>query len=139
LYPITCCSRHNTTLVSQELLYERWGMPTKALHIAPDEMSLPYWRRHDVSEDTANAKDHHRVPPPSYQASVKTETPLDIPQRLERKLAQYNASQSIFKRWLFELLSVLTSAICMGEGSQHYTSGFQLTFVQEQSSRYWYR
>jgi hypothetical protein len=114
-------------------------MTTKALHIAPDEMSLPYWRRHAISEDTANAKDHHRVPPPSYQTSVKTETPLDIPQRLERKLAQYNASQSIFKRWLFEILSVLTSAICMGESSQHHTSGFQLTFVQEQSSRYWYR
>ncbi|KAF2036629.1 hypothetical protein EK21DRAFT_51413 [Setomelanomma holmii] len=52
--------------------------------------------------------------PPSYRASVGNTVNLDITQRLERKLAQYNASQSVFKRWLFEIVSVTTSAICMG-------------------------
>ncbi|KAH7093060.1 hypothetical protein FB567DRAFT_162614 [Paraphoma chrysanthemicola] len=52
-------------------------------------------------------------PPPSYRASVKAGDSLDITQRLERKLARYNASQSALKRWLFEIVSVTTSAICM--------------------------
>lgn len=39
---------------------------------------------------------------------------LDFTQRIERKLAEYNASQNVFKRWLFEILSCLVSACCMG-------------------------
>jgi hypothetical protein len=39
---------------------------------------------------------------------------LDFTQRIERKLAEYNASPNAIKRWLFEILSWLTSAICMG-------------------------
>jgi hypothetical protein len=39
---------------------------------------------------------------------------LDIIQRLEKKLAEYNASQNVFKRWLFEIVSWLVSAVCMG-------------------------
>jgi hypothetical protein len=55
------------------------------------------------------------VPPPSYQASFHKTSNLDITSHIERKLAQYNASQNIFKRWLFEIVSVATSAVCMGE------------------------
>lgn len=40
--------------------------------------------------------------------------PMDLTQRLERKLAEYNASGNIFKRWLFEMLSWLIAASCMG-------------------------
>jgi hypothetical protein len=40
--------------------------------------------------------------------------PLDFTQRIERKLAEYNASNNAFKRWIFEIISWLTSAICMG-------------------------
>jgi hypothetical protein len=39
---------------------------------------------------------------------------LDLIQRLEKKLAEYNASQNVFKRWLFEIVSWLVSAACMG-------------------------
>ncbi|KAH7093057.1 hypothetical protein FB567DRAFT_487165 [Paraphoma chrysanthemicola] len=39
---------------------------------------------------------------------------LDFTQRIERKLAEYNASQNVLKRWLFEIGSWLVSAICMG-------------------------
>lgn len=39
---------------------------------------------------------------------------LDFTQRIERKLAEYNASGNIFKRWLFELTCWLVSALCMG-------------------------
>jgi hypothetical protein len=38
---------------------------------------------------------------------------LDFTQRLERKLAGYNASNNVFKRWLFEILCWITSALCM--------------------------
>ncbi|KAL6712190.1 hypothetical protein ACN47E_000067 [Coniothyrium glycines] len=52
-------------------------------------------------------------PPPSYPVASHTKSSLDVPQRIEKKLAQYNASNNIFKRWLFELSSVAVSAICM--------------------------
>jgi hypothetical protein len=54
-------------------------------------------------------------PPPPYHNSVGAGNSLDITQRIERKLAHYNASQSIFKRWLFEIISIATSALCMGK------------------------
>jgi hypothetical protein len=38
---------------------------------------------------------------------------LDFTQRVERKLAEYDASQNLLKRWLFELLSWAVSAGCM--------------------------
>jgi hypothetical protein len=53
------------------------------------------------------------TPPPSYPASIQQKPSLDLSQRLEKKLAEYNASQSILKRWLFEIVSLTTSAICM--------------------------
>jgi hypothetical protein len=45
--------------------------------------------------------------------SEKKPSALDLTQRLERKLAQYNTSQNVFKRWLFEILSWCISALCM--------------------------
>ncbi|KAH6632989.1 hypothetical protein C7974DRAFT_310154 [Boeremia exigua] len=39
---------------------------------------------------------------------------LDFTQRIEKKLAEYNASTNIFKRWLLEIVSWTTSALCMG-------------------------
>jgi hypothetical protein len=56
----------------------------------------------------------NNAPPPSYRASVRNDTSLDVTQRLERRLAHYNASRNVVKRWLFEIISVATSAICMG-------------------------
>ncbi|KAF1911258.1 hypothetical protein BDU57DRAFT_507084 [Ampelomyces quisqualis] len=50
----------------------------------------------------------------SKEPPVRTKTSLNITSRIERKLAQYNASTNLIKRWLFEILSVATSAICMG-------------------------
>jgi len=53
------------------------------------------------------------TPPPSYRASTQHKPSLDLSQRFERKLAEYNASQNIIKRWLFEIVSLAISAICM--------------------------
>jgi len=55
----------------------------------------------------------HTTPPPSYRASTQHKPSLDLSQRFEKKLAEYNASQNILKRWLFEIVSLTISAICM--------------------------
>jgi hypothetical protein len=72
---------------------------------------LPQTRRNPLS----HIDGEHETPPPSYQASALHKPHLDLPQRLEHKLAQYNASENVCKRWIFEILSVTTSAVCMGE------------------------
>ncbi|KAJ8113490.1 hypothetical protein OPT61_g4395 [Boeremia exigua] len=50
----------------------------------------------------------------SYQSSGGKKPSLDFTQRIERKLAEYNASNNIFKRWLLEIVSWTISALCMG-------------------------
>ncbi|CAN9393464.1 unnamed protein product [Alternaria alternata] len=55
------------------------------------------------------------TPPPSYRASIQHKPSLDLSQRFEKKLAEYNASQNILKRWLFEIVSLTVSAICMDQ------------------------
>jgi hypothetical protein len=65
----------------------------------------PSYIRAPSNEDT--------TPPPSYRASIQQNPPLDLSQRFEKKLAEYNASQNILKRWLFEIVSLTVSAICM--------------------------
>ena len=58
-------------------------------------------------------RDCYEEAPPSYRVSVQNPSTLDIPQRLERKLAQYNASENVWKRWLFEIISWTASAACI--------------------------
>ncbi|KAI4674331.1 uncharacterized protein J4E84_010569 [Alternaria hordeiaustralica] len=55
-----------------------------------------------------------RNTPPSVDSEENEKRPLDLIQRLEKKLAEYNASQNVFKRWLFEMVSWVVSASCMG-------------------------
>ncbi|KAH6632988.1 hypothetical protein C7974DRAFT_163116 [Boeremia exigua] len=73
---------------------------------------IPTQSRHYLASESREASNDDA--PPSYRASVQKPAPLDLPQRIERKLAQYNASQSLFRRWLFEIISWTTSAVCMG-------------------------
>jgi hypothetical protein len=46
--------------------------------------------------------------------STTNKPSLDFTQRFERKLAEYNASENAFKRWLFEILCWIVSALAMG-------------------------
>lgn len=46
-------------------------------------------------------------------AFTAEDKPMDLTQRLERKLAEFNASQNLLRRWLFKMLSWLIAAICM--------------------------
>ncbi|KAH7093058.1 hypothetical protein FB567DRAFT_162595 [Paraphoma chrysanthemicola] len=57
---------------------------------------------------------HRSDVPPSFGASLAEGSSLDFTQRLEHKLAQYDASQSVLRRWIIEIISVTTSALCMG-------------------------
>lgn len=50
----------------------------------------------------------------STTSSEDEKSRLDITQKIERKLAEYNASSNFLKRWLFEISSWLVSAVCMG-------------------------
>jgi hypothetical protein len=49
----------------------------------------------------------------SLNALENTKPSLDFTQRAEKKLAEYNASNNVFKRWLFEIVSWCISAACM--------------------------
>jgi hypothetical protein len=44
---------------------------------------------------------------------VEEKPSLDFTQRIERKLAEYNASDNVFKRWLLEITCWTISASCM--------------------------
>jgi hypothetical protein len=80
-------------------------------------MSVPSpWPR-SSSRSVHSSESRREASPPSYRASVHGKTSLDITQRLERRLAHYNASHNLVKRWLFEIISVATSAFCMGQSS----------------------
>lgn len=50
----------------------------------------------------------------SYDTTSGEKQSLDFTQRIERKLAAYNTSDNIFKRWLLEFSSWILSALCMG-------------------------
>jgi hypothetical protein len=71
--------------------------------------------------NSSSAENYNKALPPSYKASFQEEDSLENTQRIERGLARYNASPNVFKRWLFEILSVITSAFCMGKKDQHNT------------------
>lgn len=75
---------------------------------------------------TPLSRDSNLVPSPSEPVHVhghfhpitdslpNTKSSLDVAQHIERKLAEYNASESAFKRWLFEILCWLVSALARG-------------------------
>ncbi|KAJ4336035.1 hypothetical protein N0V95_008732 [Ascochyta clinopodiicola] len=46
--------------------------------------------------------------------TLEEKSSLDLTQRIERKLAEYNASESIWKRWLFEITCWFISAASLG-------------------------
>lgn len=73
-------------------------------------------QRHSSHEHSASYTNCHyqRTSLDCADTINKAKAPLDLTQRLEKKLANYNASQNIFKRWLIELASWTVSALCMG-------------------------
>jgi hypothetical protein len=52
-------------------------------------------------------------PPPLYSEIHEEKASLDITQKLEKKLAEFNGSENIFRRWLCEIVTWALSALCM--------------------------
>lgn len=50
----------------------------------------------------------------SDEDALRAKSSLDFTQRIERKLAEYNASKNIWKRWLFEIGCWMISTTCLG-------------------------
>ncbi|OAL53939.1 hypothetical protein IQ07DRAFT_640957 [Pyrenochaeta sp. DS3sAY3a] len=76
---------------------------------APSTQFVTAKSSYDVISGPKNERGHWICP---TRATPKPS--LDFTQRLERKWAEYNASQNVVKRWLFEIVSWLLSALCMG-------------------------
>ncbi|CAO2655607.1 Nn.00g044100.m01.CDS01 [Neocucurbitaria sp. VM-36] len=83
---------------------------TSRAHESPSPLPPQYGSTHTCSDFSPQYR--HRTPQSTMLPEPKQES-LDFTQRIERKLAQYNASQNVFKRWLFEMGCWLTSALCM--------------------------
>ncbi|CAN9159290.1 unnamed protein product [Alternaria alternata] len=81
-------------------------------HIHDTSATLP--QCHFSIHPSQSPHDHERDAPSPSASDDKDKRSLDIIQRLEKKLAEYNASQNVLKRWLFEIVSWLVSAVCMG-------------------------
>ncbi|CAN9102313.1 unnamed protein product [Alternaria alternata] len=81
-------------------------------HIHDTSATLP--QCHFSIHPPQSPHDHERDAPSPSASDDKDKRSLDIIQRLEKKLAEYNASQNVLKRWLFEIVSWLVSAVCMG-------------------------
>jgi hypothetical protein len=93
-------TKYHDTLPSNEKPPFMATMPTATRH------QLPHISQQGVE---------HRLPysPEPLDPSEKDKPSLDFTQRIERKLAKYNASDNVFKRWLFEMSSWLISACSM--------------------------
>jgi hypothetical protein len=80
-----------------------WQTPLDAHHTSLGPLTL------------SGASTSHRQGTQSpTKSSEENESKLDFTQRIERKLAEYNASNNVFKRWLFEMSSWLVAAVSMG-------------------------
>ncbi|KAF1845120.1 uncharacterized protein K460DRAFT_376610 [Cucurbitaria berberidis CBS 394.84] len=76
--------------------------------MAPPESRVPH-----VHSGTRDGHLTTPLQPCSSTSITEEDASLEFTQRIERKLAAYNASENAFKRWLFEILSWLISAFCM--------------------------
>jgi hypothetical protein len=77
-------------------------------------VAYPHTTQHQFANISSHqACNHGQHTSDPIEPTVKEKSSLDFTQRIEKKLAEYNASDSVFKRWLFEMMSWLVSASCM--------------------------
>ncbi|KAF2678295.1 hypothetical protein K458DRAFT_140294 [Lentithecium fluviatile CBS 122367] len=67
-----------------------------------------------LNRDKPSGEPRASSPLTRYFETEDGDRSLDITQRLERKLAQLNASNNVFKRWIYEIITWTISALCMG-------------------------
>jgi hypothetical protein len=88
-----------------------YSSPISAISCHPISTTKQY---QDFKASARNGHHNGRRTRDTFESTAKEKSSLDLTQRLEKKLAEYNASENIFKRWLFELVSWVVSALCMG-------------------------
>jgi hypothetical protein len=77
----------------------------------------PTFRPQRQSSRTQSSRNEDYYPPERFKKDESNPTEkssLDIAQRFERKLAEYSASNNIFKRWILEISCWILSTLCMG-------------------------
>ena len=77
----------------------------------PPILKPPRHRSYNSAYDNAH---NARASFGSADTAANAKPSLDFTQKLEKKLAAYNASGNLFKRWLLEIISWIVSALCMG-------------------------
>ena len=84
-------------------------------NIRPTPMASTSTARRSYLPHSSPQSTEYRRPhsPESLDPSENEKPALDFTQRIERKLAEYNASNNVFKRWLFEISSWMISACSM--------------------------
>jgi hypothetical protein len=87
---------------------------SSAVSAHPHDTSATLPQCHFSRHPPQSPHDHERDAPSPHASDDKDKRSLDLIQRLEKKLAEYNASQNVFKRWLFEIVCWLVSAACIG-------------------------
>ncbi|CAN9166853.1 unnamed protein product [Alternaria alternata] len=87
---------------------------SSAVSAHPHDTSATLPQCHFSRHPPQRPHDHERDASSLYASNDKEKRSLDLIQRLEKKLAEYNASQNVFKRWLFEIVCWLVSAACIG-------------------------
>lgn len=70
-------------------------------------------QRHSPRSTFNNSSSKDRASFESADTIKDGKNTLDLTQRLERKLAEYNASDNVFKRWILEVTSWMISAACL--------------------------
>ncbi|KAI1688577.1 DUF3176 containing protein [Pyrenophora tritici-repentis] len=94
--------------------------------------------QHPSSESSSRTEIQDGQHTPESTRRTDDKLSLDFTQRLEKRLAEYNSSHNVFKRWLFEIASWLVSVLSMGaivaiylriNGSSLSSSGTALTFA----------
>jgi hypothetical protein len=90
--------------------------PSYASAIAkPPPQTIPTTPQSQISGPSAGSRRQYGGhTPDTFESTAKERSSLDFTQRLERRLAEYDASENIFKRWWFEIASWTISALCMG-------------------------
>jgi hypothetical protein len=101
--------RKTTSFTFRPILYGPIPIDTSATKMASISNAI----RYQLPWTQRRGRYRRRHAPGSLDSSEDEKSSLDLTQRIEKKLAEFNASNNVFKRWLFEMASWCISAACM--------------------------
>jgi hypothetical protein len=104
-----CLDRKTTSFTFRPIYHGPIPIDTSATKMASISNAI----RYQLPWTQRRGRYRGRHAPGSLYSPENEKSSLDFTQRIERKLAEYNSSGNVFKRWLFEMMSWLISASCM--------------------------